>query len=87
MDLDLSQGVLYRRHALRRLAQPGITQAQVARALSIYRTSYPARPLPRTAERSYIYEADIDGRALRVHVLEGSTPPVVLTAGWKDDEL
>lgn len=83
-DPDLSQGIRYRRHADEQMALRCISRLQVERALRHILVSYPAAPLRRTPERSMIYEGDVDGRTLKVYVLEGSHPPLVKTAAWKD---
>jgi hypothetical protein len=47
--------------------------------------SLTALSLNPTTERSVVYEGTVDGRIMRVYVLEGSQPPVVKTAAWKDE--
>jgi len=49
-----------------------ISEAQVQSVLASYHTSYPAEPLPDRAERSIVHVGTVDGRDLKVYVLEGS---------------
>lgn len=85
MALDLSQGVVYRQHALRRMTSRKITKEQVEQALATLVRPRPARPLPNATERSMIYEQVVDGRPLKVYVAAGSVPPVVTTVAWGDE--
>ena len=73
-------------HALLRMRQRGITERQVRRVLRDPIAVYPARPLPHRAARAVVYVGRIDGRDLRVYVLEGSEPPLVLTVAWRDED-
>jgi hypothetical protein len=68
------------------MRQRGITEAMVEQALRGYFASWPARPLPRTTDRSIVYAGRIGNRDLGVYILVGSDPPVVTTVVWMDQE-
>lgn len=76
---------IYDPHAELQMRHRSITKQQIEYVLANYHTSHPAQPLPRTARRSVIYVGTIDSRELRVYVLEGSDPPYVRTAAWRDE--
>ena len=74
MDVDDAGRIVYDAHARRQMPDRRITEQQVEAVLANYHTSYPAEPLPQTAERSMIYIGEVDGRDLKVYVLQGSDP-------------
>jgi hypothetical protein len=83
---DESPAIIYDPHARRQMRDRRITERQVEAVLKSYHTSYPADPLPHTLERSTIFIGEVDGRDLKVYVLQGSQPPYVKTVVWKGDE-
>jgi hypothetical protein len=64
----------------------GVTDEQIRAALRSYHTSYPAEPLPHTPLRAIVYVGTVDERDLKVDVLQGSSPPHVMTVVWKGDD-
>ena len=78
--------ITYQDHARRRMGRRKITDVQVETVLNQWHTSYPAEPLPHRPYRSTVYVGTVDGRELKVYVLEGSDPPHVMTAAWKGEE-
>lgn len=84
--MDLSRGVTYEAHARRRMRRRKISEAQVETVLRSYHTSYPAERLPGRSHQSTVYVGSVDGRELKVYVLEGSSPPHVMTVAGKGED-
>jgi hypothetical protein len=79
-------GVTFQRHAQRKMGQRDVSEAQVRTVLRDYHTSYPAEPLPHTSLRVIVYVGTVGDRDLKIYVLEGSSPPHVMTVVWKGDD-
>ena len=77
--------VQYDPHAELRMQQRRITKGQVEQVLIAYDTRLPTQPRSHSQFRSIIYVGTVDGRGLKVHVRDGSSPPYVTTAAWKDE--
>jgi hypothetical protein len=84
MSLDITKGLRYTVHARDQMDDRLVDQAQVERALSDYHTSCPAEPPPNDPIGATVYDADIDGRTLKVYVENNSEPPLVPTVAWRD---
>jgi hypothetical protein len=79
-------GITYQRHAWRKMDQRETSEAQIREVLRNYHTSYPAEQLSHTSVRAIAYVGTVGGRDLKVYVLEGSSPPHVMTVVWKGDD-
>lgn len=76
----------YEEHARQRMRRRNVTEADVETVLGDYRISYPAEQLPGRAYRSVVYIGAVDGREIKVYVLEGSDPPHVMTVAVGGEE-
>lgn len=72
-------------YTYRRMAERGITEAQVEHVLEHYDVRRPAPPYHNGEKPSEIFIGECDGRRLKVYVERGSNPPFVKTAVWEGD--
>jgi hypothetical protein len=73
-ELDLTEPLEFDPHALRRMAQRGVSHRDILTALRTYHTSYPAQRLPGVAIRGEVYVGRIGERDLIVWVEPDSKP-------------